>query len=122
MGTKGFDPVRIFYSWGLVTFVTFMMLVGATLLFESGSLKAVFYSHYGSFLVLGETIVVGVEALVLFWMTRIKFFWLREVQPLRFGRALRYSVIANIASFVSGFLWIIYGESLFEEAIWRIIR
>ena len=28
LGSKGFDPIRFFYSWGLVTSATFLMLIG----------------------------------------------------------------------------------------------
>ena len=34
LGSKGFDPIRFFFSWGVVTVATFMLLVGCFLLFD----------------------------------------------------------------------------------------
>jgi hypothetical protein len=102
LGSKGFKPIRFFYSWGAVTVATFMMLVGGFLLFVRIASPETLDSYGFLLFVLAEAVIVWIEAIVLQRMTRIRFFRRREVAPLGFGEALGYSLLVNVVSFLFG--------------------
>ena len=104
LGFNGFDPVRLFYSWGVVTIVTFEMLARGIVLcrhfVSSGNMQ---FHWFGFWLfVLAELAIVLVEALALLGMTRVKFFQRKEVKPLRFWQAFLFSVLVNGVSLLFG--------------------
>jgi hypothetical protein len=102
LGSKGFEPIRFFYSWGVVTVATFMMLVGCFLLFDHLASPMAQLNYGFLLLIVAEAGIVWIEAIALQRMTRIKFFQRREVAPLRFGQALAYSLLVNVVSFLFG--------------------
>ena len=102
LGSKGFDPIRFFFCWGAVTVATFMMLLGAFLLFERTASEMALFNYGFLLFVLAEAAIVWIEAIVLQRMTRIRFFRRREAAPLRFGQALAYSLLVNVVSFLFG--------------------
>ena len=102
LGSKGFDPIRFFFSWGVVTVATFMMLVGCFLLFDHLASPMAQLNYGFLLLIVVEAGIVWIEAIALQRMTRIKFFQRRDVAPLRFGQALGYSLLVNVVSFLFG--------------------
>ena len=102
LGSKGFDPIRFFFSWGVVTVATFMMLVGCFLLFDHLASPMAQLNYGFLLLIVVEAGIVWIEAIALQRMTRIKFFLRRDVAPLRFGQALGYSLLVNVVSFLFG--------------------
>ena len=102
LGSKGFEPIRFFYSWGVVTVATFMMLVGCFLLFDHLASPMAQLNYGFLLLIVAESGIVWIEAIALQRMTRIKFFQRREVAPLCFGQALGYSLLVNVVSFLFG--------------------
>jgi hypothetical protein len=102
LGSKGFNLIRFFYSWGVVTVATFMILIGCFWLFDHLASPMALFSYGFLLLIVAETGIVWIEAIALQRMTRIKFFQRREVAPLRFGQALGYSLLVNVVSFLFG--------------------
>ena len=102
LGSKGFEPIRFFCSWGVVTVATFMMLVGCFLLFDHLASPMAQLNYGFLVLIVAEAGIVWIEAIALQRMTRIRFFRRREVAPLRFGQALGYSLLVNVVSFLCG--------------------
>jgi hypothetical protein len=104
LGVKGFNPLRFFYSWGLVTTSTFLLLVGWINTIEW--LVPMSRRDDWWFIVLplliGEIGVVLIEALVLQRLTLISFFRRKTVAPLTLSQALRYSTVVNVMSFLAG--------------------
>ena len=101
LGSKGFDPVRFFYSWGVVTLATFMLLVGGVYVFDwlDGKTQIIPLGLGIVLFFLAEAAIVWIEALVLLHMTGLSFFQRKGAKPLVFSQALRYSVIVNVVSF-----------------------
>ena len=104
LGSKGFDPIRFFYSWGLVTSATFLMLIGGFYAFAWID-KATLDIPFGTGIVmffLAEAVIVFVEAITLQRLTRYAFFRRKEVVALNFPQAITISLIINFASFLFG--------------------
>ena len=101
LGSKGFDPIRFFYSWGVFTLATFGLLVGAFFLFDwvDERFQIIPFGLGIVLFVVAEAAIVCIEAVVLFRMTRMSFFQRKEAKPLVFGQALTYSIIVNLVSF-----------------------
>lgn len=104
LGCFGFDPVRLFYSWGAVTIVTFRLLArGIQLCHPFVASGNVQFHWFGFWLfVLAEVVIVLLEASVLLGFTRLRFFQRKVVNPLRFWHALLFSVIVNLVSLAFG--------------------
>jgi len=100
LGTMGYDPFRFMYGWAGVTIVTFLMLFGG---FYAVGSPGKFTSHgWGlAFFLFAELLIVVVEAIVMSWMTRLRFFRGRRESPLSFGESLRLSLLVNVVSFLS---------------------
>ena len=73
LGSRGFEPIRFFYSWGVVTVATFMMLVGCFLLFDRLASPMAQLNYGFLLLMVVEAGIVWIEAIALQRMTRIKF-------------------------------------------------
>jgi hypothetical protein len=104
LGIRGFDPIRFFYSWVVVTLTTFVLLVSGHYAFgRLDEATRIIPSGSGVFLfLLAEAGIVLVEAIVLQRMTRLSFFQRKKTVPLGFTQALSYSLIANAVSFLLG--------------------
>ena len=104
LGSKGFDPIRFFYSWGLVTSATFLMLVGGFYAFAwlDRRTHAIPVGAGFCLFVLAEAVIVFVEAIALQRMTRYAFFRRRVVVALDLPQAINISLIVNFVSFLFG--------------------
>lgn len=104
LGSKGFDPIRFFYSWGIVTTATFGLFVGGFLLFDwfDDTYQIIPLGWGIGLFILAELVIVWVEAVVLQRMTRMRFFQGKGATPLPFRDALAYSILVNVVSFCFG--------------------
>jgi hypothetical protein len=104
LGVKGFDPLRFFFFWGLVTTSTYMLLIGW--IDAIRWLVPMSRTDDWWFIVLplltGEIAVVLIEALVLQRMTLLSYFRRKSVAPLGLSQALGYSTVINVMSFLAG--------------------
>ena len=106
LGCRGFDPIRLFYTWGVVTLTTFLLLVGGFYAFDS--LEKTTGLRSGGlllpFFVCAELLIVVLEAIALRRIARLSFFQRKKAAPLTFIDALSYSIIVNAVSFFCGLL------------------
>ena len=100
---KGYDPIRIFYSWGVITTTTFILLVGLV----SASVKAIHDNTIEftfGILMIGEVLVVLIEAYVLCRITELSFYNSKRIAPLTAKQGLILAGIVNIISCLLGIL------------------
>jgi len=104
LGVMGFDIIRVIYTWIGVTFLTWLLLmiilIATNYLPENMANDLIF----NSILIIGELLIVVVEAWVLRHLTRNKFFHQRTPKPLTWPKALGISLFINLVSFFAGML------------------
>jgi hypothetical protein len=104
LGSKGFDPIRFFYSWAVLTTVTFFLLLGG--FYALDWLERSTQTYPGgaelSLFLVAEAAIVLVEAVALWRMSRLSFFQRKKMAGIEFSQALLYSFAVNGVSFLFG--------------------
>ena len=94
----GFKPLRIFFLWLPITWITFILIVKFIAFIKNVPLILT--------VVTGELCVIFLEALALYLISLSSFFYRSRSSPLESLQAIKLSTIVNLASLLMGFLLI----------------
>lgn len=93
-------PSRFMAIWFLITSGTFAVMS----MFIYGVERIHMFANMGITILVAELLVVLAEAAILRWLLKRSVVLKQEVRYLGFGRALGYSFIVNLVSFIAGFV------------------
>jgi len=106
LGSRGFNPIRFFYSWGLVTAFTFLLLIGGFYVFDHLDRATGVIPDGGGIVLffMAEGAIVFIEAIALWRLSQAKFFQRsqKEVAALTFPHAFNIAFMVNFVSFLFG--------------------
>jgi len=94
----GFKPLWIFFLWLPITYITFILLVKFIAFIKNVPLILT--------VVTGELCVILLEALALYLISLIPFFYRSRSTPLASLQVIKLSTIVNLASLLMGLLLI----------------